>query len=162
MPMPTTRRGRFLFYKARAKRRTKKCHQRRQRVGSPVTNGHNATNRAIDKSGETLQMPRVYPRHFPEKWMDAAEWLLHGWTPPAKRKWGWLGDGTWVDAPLGSRGHSRVAVVGYHDRRALSIPRLRHLPRLPYLHPKESLDKGNFYQPDFYPSGGPSWCSTLP
>lgn len=117
------------------------------------------TNRTVDVSGETKQMPRVYPLHFPEKAMAPAEWIALGWTPPAKGRWGVLGVGTNVEPPLGIRTHPRKAVIGYHDKRVRSTPRLKHLPRLAYQFTHAELVPRNYYRPEFYPSGARSYFS---
>lgn len=93
--------------------------------------------------------------------MASIEWLAMGWSPPERGKWGWLGDGTFVEPPLGFRTHNRNADVGYHDRRVKSIPRIKGLAKGPYRFRKEDLVKANFYLGLYYPSGQASYAASM-
>lgn len=160
--MPTTRLGRFLFYKQRQLRRRKRRERRANISHTKPATDRTRTCRRIDVSGETKQVGRTYPRHpYGDGW-DATDWIAHGWTPPRPGRWGVLGLNDGMPPSLFDANHPRNVQVGYHHRRVLSIPRFRHLPRLPYRFTHDQLSPQHYYPYDVYQSGRPSYRSTLP
>lgn len=162
MHLPTTRRGRYLVYRTRQKNRRARANRNKARPGNGTFwgSGH-ATRRQHDPSGFETQEPRSYPLiqnhvHLPP--YPIGLWAV----TPAKGRWG-----RFPHLPMFPPG----APVPYNPtfprqfywfRRVLACPKLRHLPLVPYLHAKEDLPPAAFYQPDAYPSGAPSYRSTLP
>jgi len=157
--MPTTRRGRFLFYKQRARKRLKVVYEHAKRKHSTAPGDHRPTNRRYDVSGLVKQLPRVYPLHFWEKSLDEIEYLLRGWTMGGRNRFGVIRhppvfptEGFPFDVRNGTQ-------TGYHDRRVLSVPRLHSLPLLSYPTPRDLVPPGRFFPFAFYPSGRPSYAS---
>lgn len=157
--MPTTRRGRFLFYKQRARRRLARVYDRAKRVRTELSPEDSPPVRRHDVSGYGKQAPRVYPRHFGFKDMTAAEWLDLGWTPPTRERWGvargW--SGALIDRPAWMWGNGTT--TGYYDRRVKRVPRLSHVPLLPWNRSQDGLVAGMVYPFEFYPSGRRSYAS---
>lgn len=158
MPMPTTRRGRFLHYRAKAKRRRREVRETIPSAafldGTP--GGSRATCRPRDTAGAPLQQPRDYPRRPVYAEIDAST----GWrvVPAYKR----FGVREWVQ-PLrfgwGLKTRPTEAYLHYHKRRLLWIPSLRQLPWRPYRHAQNALLPGQFYPFEFYPSGRLSYAA---
>jgi len=160
--MPTTRYGRYRFYRARQRRRLEKARRRaavQDEVGGPPGSG--ATKREWDLSEFTKQMPRSYPlkpnHHFASVGFPTTIDPI-----PSRGVFGVVHLEQLDGFPLGLHYHHDKDESGAFFRRLKSIPRIRHLPRLPWKHAKEDLLPGAFYQPAFYHSGAPSYRSTLP
>lgn len=159
MPMPTTRRGRFLLYKQRQRNRLRRVYQKNRKLtGNVGLAGVRQTNRPRDWSGHTKQMPRVYPRHFPEKAMNATEWAIAGWDHPFPKHWGVVRFIPGTPPPVGGVYGPNGAGVGYHDRRVKSIPRLKNLPWGSYHPEADWADPVACYPFYYYPSGAVSWA----
>jgi hypothetical protein len=132
MKIPTTRRGRFLYYKFKYQRRMIKL-ERRRRYNRPARDG--TRNRERDVSGLQYQPER--PSALPG---NGPLWPL-GFTVGVYRKgkgrgfppvFTFLPGSYWGDKHRLQ--HHRH--IGFIQRRVLKIPRLKHLPVLPYVGPK--------------------------
>ncbi len=153
MPMPTTRRGRYLFYRDRARRRRDRAWAR-----GPVLSGatRRKAGRRFDLSIFSKQVVQDMPllRVAPPR--GEAFWQVVGRTKPRRGVWGVVPIPWWFPpAPVGAH-HARIGAVGYHFRRLLSLPRLKHLPRLPYPLATADLLWWEFYPWTVYASGRPN------
>lgn len=124
MPLPTTRRGRYLYYQARYRKRLAMAKNRRRR-GTAA--GHHLTQRERDLSGLVKQAPKRSPKIVgafadPNYYADVEYRESTGWgVPPV---WALIGD-----APLLVVVHrDHFAAVGAVKRRMRRVPRLRRLP----------------------------------
>lgn len=153
VPMPTTRRGRFLFYRDRAMRRVRKAWKRRAFTFALPTDPyfHKAGTRGFDLSGFTVQVPltdydpvgTVFP---PGTW--SVSWLIR----PSRGVWGVLISPGVYD-PLRPGNHAPDARQGYSVRRVLSVPRLKHIPRTGFAGPYDPARAGDYWPFHTYPSG---------
>lgn len=153
MAMPTTRRGRFLFFKARAIRRMKRVHAKHF-SNNPLFDygGHRSMCRTYDVSDYEKQVPR--DADLPPTIAHRPPYPLTAWrVQPSRDHWGVIEvpPGT-SDSPSGTY-HRSEAFVGYHERRRKSIPRLKHLDLLPYPDPPVEVHWRDRYPFEFYPSG---------
>lgn len=158
-PMPTTRRGRFLFYKARQRRRWKRLQQRHPSRGGPVneTPGAHPTSRAIDHSEATKQMQRSYPKRPVYSDNNGAE--TWGWrVRPQRCVFGVLDSPPTVYLTAGGFTHPHLPVIGYVEKRLKWLPRLKHLPRKPWRYTIDAVEAFNHYPESYvlYPSGMPN------
>lgn len=158
MPMPTTKRGRFLLYKARQRRRIKHVYNRAKRYTGSVWTLNRATSRRYVWSGLTKQMPRVYPQHFPEKSMTAGEWFLAGYFPPSLGVWGIAMGATPLPQHLPAADPRNGATTNYWDRRVKSIPRIHLLTLGAYTQTKAAVTPAMAYPFPAYPSGRVSYA----
>lgn len=156
MLMPTTRRGRYEFYRKRALRRQKLLRQRHPYQGDFTENRR--CSRKPDNQFTPQQAPEKYlpPDRppFPETY-----WLLPGHVKPDKGIWGvvqienFLPPGTVLTHGL------EKSITGYYFRRVKSCPRLHHWTYLPRVGPMPPDGSHAFYPFEFYPSGAynPRW-----
>jgi hypothetical protein len=153
MPMPTTRRGRYLFYRSRARRRRDRAWGR----GPVLSNAtRRKAGRRFDLSLFRKQVVQDTPllRVAPPR--GEPFWEVAGRTKPGRGVWGVV-PWPWWFGPLDPTAfHYREPWVGYHHRRLLSLPRLRHLPKLPYPFEIDDLLWWEFYPWSIYPSGRPN------
>lgn len=156
MPMPTTRRGRFLYFRARSQRRRKR---EQTRTPGLIVSGNRATCRRKywnlwGKQEPTTIKGDVYFDGTWD-WESPAAWI----TQPAYKRWGVIADpNDYLGLPPYTH-HPTTATVGYQRRRVLSIPSARQREWQPYRHPKEALPPTQFYGLEFYPSGQQSYAS---
>ena len=164
-PMPTTRFGRFKFYRRRALRRLERAHRRIPTITGVYTAlGEAPTGRAVDLAGYTKQMARSYPLRPvvwvpqlpPNFWRVKPDREVFG-VPLETNAWWWL--------PVYHRNRPRHAQRHYTTRRVKSIPRLKHLGRLPWRHSILAVLDHNHYPSQYptYPSGqvNPWYVPTL-
>ena len=127
MKMPTTRRGRYLYFRARMQRRLALIRKRHfRRPAGLLQIGH----KGYDLSGFGFQAPKSYPRvvgadptqtgPFGGEVLPANEERPF---PVAKSPPG-------TDAEIVTQLKHRQA-IGYHKRRVLRVPRVKHVPRRP-------------------------------
>lgn len=164
MPMPTTRKGRFEYFKARQRRRLARARFRRAHDSSNLMfgfGGHHMSSREPDISSFTKQEPREYPRvqvNVAYYYVAPSPWRVE----PTR---GVFGVPEWVPVTAGFPPpgyHVSKPFLGYVSKRLKSIPRLKHIPRKPWKFTKGEILPGDFYPYDVYPSGQPSHRSTLP
>jgi hypothetical protein len=154
MPMPTTRYGRYIFYRNRARRRKRREETRRPSTsidGKQRTGRH----RLWDLWGK--QAPKEYPRyvhpHDAYDWHSTASWI----TNPKKGVFPVIRDIYRMPPFTWPIGHPRTSTVGFQWRRVQSMPRARHRPWAPWRFTREELLPGDFYSLEFYPSGARSY-----
>lgn len=159
MAMPTTRRGRYLLYRRRAMSRVGRAWRSRPYLDTPTgTRMHRSGCRQYVLFGYTKQVPITdyvvsspFPRQFP---IQPQVWLVK----PERGVWG-----VFVHPPDEVPGkpwlHRRTAYHDHRKRRVLSIPRLKHLDRLPYQSPVVQDVVKKYYPFEYYPSGqlNPNW-----
>lgn len=157
--MPTTRGGRFIFYRNRQLNRHDRMWNRSPHppATEPGTGKH-STRRPHDWSDFTLQNARSY--HFGPGYIcpfnaQAAPWLV----TPARGRWGVLDWTKPFDPWWAPTTNYRWAILGYRLRRIRSVPRITHIPHGPYRQPMAAVDLREFYRREFYPSGqrNPNW-----
>lgn len=154
--MPTTRRGRYLFYRARAKRRHKRIYACLSR---PDPDAHAQAARSYDTSGLEMQFVKVGGPKYVQSPRPFHFWLLTGRVKPDYKLWGVV-PSLVPHSPFWSPKTSfRSPVTFYAFRRVHHVPRLKHLPIRPYRFPIAAVDKFSFYPWKFYPSGqyNPRW-----
>lgn len=147
--MPTTRYGRFLLYRSRAKKRLRKAERRRaqhhfERVA--VTTG-------IVTDGREKQMPRRSdgPRHVgqnPEDFDSPSVTLV----PAEYRRPAVLKFTAGAGNPIHPTWHPRDGMIHYQNRRVFWLPHLRQLTRY-YPMPRPSPADKAAYPFAPYPSG---------
>lgn len=163
MPMPTTRRERYRFYRARARRRARRLASlgSAEEFGTGVT-AKRLTTRRLDHAGDRVQLPRVYPLR--PVWMDNASGGDDFWAvKPARGVWGVPGMPE-PALPLGwaPTTNRKGPWQFYAFRRVKHRAKLRAYARLPLPFPKEVLPEGAFFRRHFYPSGAVTfWWSTF-
>lgn len=153
MPMPTDRKGRFLFFKARAQRRARRAYANWpfQSVGS-FARKTGLTKRAYVTSGLGKQAARKYPLpwdwwHFPALWSPLYRVAPLPTIPPVIEY-------TYQPLPWQNpEAHPEVAILGFVHKRVRHWPKLRVLARRPYIVPLASVPETGFYPLDRYPSG---------
>ncbi len=159
--MPTTRRGRFLFYRARQRRRLEKARRRATAAVFSSDHGYEAaTKRSWDLSEYTKQMHSVYPLHPNQHW-GGVVFGVEIVRRHAKGLFDYLVLPSPPFYPPDRNSHFKVEVTRGYFRRLKSIPRLRHIPRLPWRHTHAELGPRDYFPFPFYPSGAPSYRSTL-
>lgn len=152
--MPTTRRGRYLFYKKRARRRYFQNEKKRYKPGVKARRT-TARKREVHLWGKQVSLtiplkPRNAPNTFDwttQFWMVKPDYALFGVRPRNPL------DGL----PYWANAHQQEARVGYQVRRVLSIPRLHSAPWQPYKFALVDVPPSRFYPHEFYPSGQRSY-----
>lgn len=159
--MPTTRRGRYLYYRERAIRRNKLARGRGGWVSEPGgSDGNRTTGRGIDFSEWTKQVPKTYPKE-PTAFNGG---LLHDlfWkVKPTKGRFGVPHYSPIYPPWWGPNTHDTYNGGFYFHRRIRSIPPQSWWTYKPYLLPKSALKKGDVYPFEKYPSGAPSFASGM-
>lgn len=89
-------------------------------------------------------------------------WSLPGRLKPDYGVWGVVPNPLGPFIPGHPTTHWKSGVVFYVFRRVLHAPKLRAMPRLPYLLPISGVDPFNFYPWPTYPSGQHNPRSWLP
>ncbi len=162
MHLPPTRRGRYLLYRLRQKNRRRYAATRSPSLpAAGYYNGGHATRLGCVLFGWEKQTGRTYPldpTHFTDPPLPRAAWRV----PPSRGVWGVLPLLPPYESGVGHEFHASYARQGYFKRRVTSTPKVRHLEKRAYLFAKEDLPPGAFYPFDLYPSGAPSYRSTLP
>jgi hypothetical protein len=159
VPMPSTRYARYLFYRRRALKRVKRARARHVSLASDYTH---KTERVFDLSSFSKQMPRVFPQRVvgavvggdPQHYPFVVSAAAYRMPPHATIFWVLVIGGQPV-------GHARFEYVVYHRRRVLSIAPLKQIPKRPYVYPLNPARPDWYYPFSFYPSGAPSYRSTL-
>jgi hypothetical protein len=154
--MPTTRRGRFLHYKKRQRRRLRRCDRRYSSDGTGgMGRTRHETQRAFDLSGFDKQQPRTYPireRVYAPVPSDSVFWRV----PPSAGVFGVpdlpFVQTLWPYPPA----HPRGPIHNYYEKRMKSVPRLKYIPKKPYLFPPGAVPVEKMYPGQFYPSGQPN------
>lgn len=157
--MPSTRYGRFLFYRSRALRRRHRAWQRTARSGPGVLNRRfGATRRAIDLSPYGKQAIRVYPKKRRKLGVATGGFVFWN-VKPARGVWGVKRTIRTNPAHWGPNTHHRLSREGYFSRRVLSLPRLRHLQYKAYAGAVAEVHPRELYPFQWYPSGqaNPNW-----
>lgn len=153
MPMPTTRRGRFLFYRDRAMRRRRKVWRRRQHYSAVGNDGWKMSgSRTRDLTGYFIkQVPVTDYRPVPPVLglvIPDAAWLVK----PERGVWGVL-ELLDVWRPFKPNSHAPFARRDYAKRRVWYTPRLANLPFVPFVAPYDPTRPELYYPFEFYPSG---------
>jgi hypothetical protein len=160
MPMPTTRRGRFLYYKARAVKRNKLARNRGAYVSPPGgSDANRVTARGLDHSMWEKQAPKshpVEPTNYTKGLLPDSAWVVK----PAKGRFGVLKHWDLTPPWWGPKTRPTYGSQGYFERRVRSIPSQSLWTYLPYLLPKSALRKGDVYPFATYPSGRPSFAAS--
>jgi len=158
--MPTTRFGRYRFYRERALRRARKARKVSTigfSDGSPG-NGGAPTRRQRVIAGFPKQIPRSFPLH------PNHGWAFGGFGVTIQR---FHSRFRFDQALLPEFVHDRYP-AWYHPseqltncyfRRVKRLPRLAHIPVVGYRHGLGELESADFFPFDFYPSGAPSYRS---
>lgn len=156
MPMPTTRRGRYLYYRSRHLSKLTQCHNGRPRGG---LGGKHRLSRGHDQRPFGKQASRI--RYPLGPWFPGI-WAAYPDDDPHKgiyRRPGIIEDFGHPDVSEGPNTHQRSANFSYYERRVKRMPPLHIVP----LRPVIALPSGDWYQhyyPWFrYPSGqlNPNW-----
>ena len=122
--MPTTRRGRYLWYQERYKRRKRWCQAHRRR-GTAA--GRRQFTRERDRSGLQWQAPKNVKKIGPPIYYPFTNWTWElipaggNGKPPI-----WRQTGGWFSLYLQDRWH--FAFIGAVRRRMKRYPRVKHLP----------------------------------
>lgn len=118
----------------------------------------NPTKRALDTSAATIQVERSYPITDQAAGNVYPSWLIR----PGRGQWGvplyFRPYRYWHD---GRDYNPERRYLGYAWRRVKWVPRLGQLTPLPWSMPQNLLNADQLYPFDFYPSGRPSYRSTL-
>lgn len=159
MPMPTTRRGRFIFYRDRAQRRHTRIWKDHWR---PSLHGHGFTSRGWDTTGFRFQFPKSFGPKYVQSPRPTTFWLPSGVIKPKYKLF------PFVPVPFpkpfwwGPKTHWTSAHAGFWHRRIHHVPPLKHVPRLPYRYPISVIGPFMGYPFTTYPSGQPNprgWLS---
>lgn len=156
MPMPSTRRGRYLHYRAKALRRKRNQEQRKP---SPTARRKHKSCRCKDAFGWEKQMD-ASPKQNAEPPREPGFWTVPATAiKPEKAVWGVKPSVVRVDYSISPQNHFREAEIGYQFRRVQSIPPMSFLAWMPYLQPRELLVREDCWLGEFYPSGRRSYAS---
>lgn len=150
MKMPTTRRGRYIFYRQRARRRRRRLETKLSRPGA---HARRQAARMLDARSAPMQVEKLHGLKYVISPRPPFFWLVAGRVKPDRGVWGVVPN---LFPPFGSWGpntHFREPTTFYAFRRVHHLPRLKHLPRLPYPFPISALDPFQFYPYPVYPSG---------
>lgn len=132
MPRPTTRSGRYLYYRARFRKRLMRIRGRKRGASAA---GHHSTSYARDVSGLQLQSIAQCSR-VRRYGVVPASFLQFVYTPPGgygiPPRWSVFGPPWYVNSPS----HSAVGHLRKQFRRLRRCPRLRHLQIIPFGSPK--------------------------
>ena len=116
---------------------------------------HRSGTRTIDLSDFTKQVisSDYHPKVVSRQPGEGTVWPY--FIEPARGQWAILFTPP-LFKPLSPTWHRSFAYYGYAQRRVISIPRLRHLPRLPYATPFNADVHNKYYPLETYPSGQPN------
>lgn len=150
MSMPSTRRERYLFFRARAERRQLQSWKNRPRPG---VYAHHCFNRSHDT--------RALPKQWAYEGTPRGPWQLDYWegvpdSDPLKgtyRHPGVVNDGVHPLGWWGPNTHWKYRGTDYYQRRQKRIPWLRNLPLRPFITPTGPLAYQQHYPYYRYPSG---------
>lgn len=161
MPMPTTRRGRYLFYQERYRRRLKRL---RKKGGNPGALSNHQHAYKYEFPLQRMQFPKLYPKY----WWTEANPFVTGLIDDEKggyKVWPVHRAGPPIDDDHTPPYHNHVAVVGWMARRIRYVPKVRTATRV-YVGPKPGPPDTSadlwwmqWYRGKFYPSGqaNPLW-----
>ena len=157
MPMPTTRRGRYLVYRKRQKQRRRRAARSHASLGHHFLYGTgHVTRRGRILADYGMQVPKVYPReptHYHRNLHINLLWNVR----PAYKVWGIPSA---ISRPVGIEPHHYHPDFNWQNvfkRRVKSCPKLRHLALSPYRFNKADLPTEAFYHWPYYPSGEMSY-----
>lgn len=148
--MPTTRRGRYEFFRARAQAR----HLRLSRNAfRPSVLSNHLTSRTYQTDHLRMQFPKVYGPPDVISPRPPFFWLGPGKIKPRFKL---LPRAYWVFGPPPHGGpdtHWTFALVNFLFRKVHHVPPLKHLPRKPYALPLSAIPADRGYPFMTYPSG---------
>jgi hypothetical protein len=153
MPMPTTRRERYLYYRARAWKRHRRNEKRASRA-SIFSGG--LTGRQRDLSGCVVQLPPIHAPKYVQSPRPPHFWEMPGRIKPDFQLWGVVPQTHPRDPSWAADTHFRRAFMFYAFRRVKHVRRLKHYPWLPYKQPLSAVPWWASYPFEFYPSGRPN------